>query len=71
MGATSLRRPGRTAKVLPMASTTTLQPSAWVVSTNQSRACLSVSDKASRDMPVSVGPLIVEAGEVRSFLESR
>jgi len=47
-------RPGRTANVLPMASTVTLQPSERVVSTNQSRACLSASDSERRDMPVSV-----------------
>jgi hypothetical protein len=59
MGATSFLRPGLTAKVLPISSTVTEQPRDLVVSTNQSRACLSVSESARRDMPVSVGPLQV------------
>jgi hypothetical protein len=33
-------------------------PSACVVDTNQSRACLSASLRARRDMPVSVGLLV-------------
>lgn len=36
----------------------TLQPRLFVVSANQSRACLSVSESARRDMPVSVGALV-------------
>lgn len=35
----------------------TLQPSDWVVSTNQSRACLSELESESRDIPISLGPL--------------
>lgn len=57
MGRASLRRPGHTAKILPIASMVVWQPSAWVASTNQSRACLSASERARRHMPVSVGAL--------------
>ena len=41
-----------------MASTFTSQPKDWVVFTNQSRADLSASDNARRDIPISVSPLI-------------
>ena len=65
--------PGRMAKILPreldtrfqsteansipISSTLTSHPSDFVVSTNQSLACLSESVSARRDMPVSVSPL--------------
>ena len=39
---------------LPIASIFTSQPRALVVSTNQSRACLSASESARRDIPRSV-----------------
>ena len=42
---------------VPIASILTSQPRDFVVSTNQSRACLSASDNVRRDMPISVGPL--------------
>ena len=35
----------------------TLQPSDLVVSTNQSRTCLSELESESRDIPISLGPL--------------
>ena len=57
VGGASLRRPGRTAKILPMVSMVVWHPSTWVASTNQSRACLSASERARRHMPVSVGAL--------------
>lgn len=44
--------------MLTIVSTVTLQPRDLVVSTNQSRANLSLSDSESLDMPVSVGPLL-------------
>jgi hypothetical protein len=43
---------------LPMESTFTSQPNDFVVVTNQSRADLSASDSARRDMPISVSPLL-------------
>lgn len=42
---------------VPIASILTSQPKDFVVSTNQSLACLSASVKVSRDMPMSVAPL--------------
>jgi len=57
IGGVSLWRLSFTAKILPMASIVVWHPSAWVVSTNQSRACLSASERARRHMPVSVGAL--------------
>ena len=39
--------------ILPIVSTTVLQPRPLVVSTNQSRASLSESERASLDIPVS------------------
>ncbi len=59
------RRPGRTAKVFPIASILTLQPSCRVVSTNQSRARRSASERARRDIPMSFGPLLEGEGGVR------
>jgi len=53
----SLRRHSRTAKILPTASIVVWQPSVWVASTNQPRACLSASERARQHMPVSVGTL--------------
>jgi hypothetical protein len=50
----------------PMASVVTVHPNAFVVSANQSRACLSVSERESLDMPVSVGALL--EGFVSSIL---
>lgn len=41
----------------PIVSIFTSQPSCLVVSTNQSRACLSAEESASRDIPRSVSPL--------------
>jgi hypothetical protein len=35
----------------------TVQPRLFVVEANQSRACLSVSERERRDIPVSVGAL--------------
>jgi hypothetical protein len=40
-----------------MASVVTVQPRLFVVKANQSRACLSVSERERRDIPVSVGAL--------------
>jgi hypothetical protein len=42
---------------IPIASTVTEHPRPFVVSTNQSRACLSASVSVRRDIPISVGPL--------------
>lgn len=41
----------------PIVSIFTSQPIFLVVSTNQSRACLSAEERASRDIPRSVSPL--------------
>ena len=49
--------PGRIANWFPMESVVRVQPRLWVVEANQSRACLSVSERESLDMPVSVGAL--------------
>jgi hypothetical protein len=40
-----------------MASVVTVQPRLFVVKANQSRACLSVSERERRDIPVSMGAL--------------
>jgi hypothetical protein len=40
---------------IPIASILILQPSDFVVETNQSRALLSASESVRRDIPVSVG----------------
>jgi hypothetical protein len=43
--------------MIPIASILTIQPKDFVLSTNQSLACLSASESVRRDMPISVGPL--------------
>jgi len=45
--------------MLPIASIVTLQLKLFTVLQNQSRASLSASPRESRDMPVSVGALII------------
>ena len=52
----------------------TVQPRDFVVSANQLRACLSVSERERRDMPVSVGALgygqILTTGQTFALKES-
>jgi hypothetical protein len=49
--------PGLMANWFPIASVVRVQPRLFVVEANQSRACLSVSERDRRDIPVSVGAL--------------
>src|SRR5438552_920944 len=51
IGTSELLRPGRSANMLPTASTVTLQPKASHCLLNQSRTFLSSSDNVSRLMP--------------------
>ena len=50
--------------ILTIASTLVVQPSDLVVSTNQSRAMRSDSERESLDIPVSVSPLF--RGQIRA-----